>query len=73
MKPLDMGQKHILKLIARDRDSEGWATVSAMLYKTLSASLPSELVTFEPNGDAGRAKLTEAGQGVIDSMAWLSA
>jgi hypothetical protein len=68
---LDGGQKHILKLIARDKKDDGWTTVSSQLYKTLSANIPAELATFEPVGDAGRAKLTDAGQGIIDAMAWL--
>lgn len=68
---LDGGQIHILRLIARDRKDDGWCSVSSTLYKTLSQNVPSELATFEPVGDAGRARLTDAGQGVIDAMAWL--
>jgi hypothetical protein len=72
-KPLDAGQKHILRLIARDCNSDGWATVSSALYGVLCSSLPPELVTFEPSGGAGRARLTGAGRAVVESMAWLSA
>lgn len=68
---LDGGQKHILRLIVRDKKEDGWTTISSQLYKTLSAKIPSELAVFEPLGDAGRARLTDAGQGVINAMAWL--
>lgn len=71
-KPLTLGQKHVLKLIARDRAQDGWTSVSVTLYKLLSETIPPELATFEPTGDSGRAKLTVAGQGVVDAMVWLS-
>lgn len=71
MTPLDAGQKHILRLIDRDKKADGWTPVSSQLYKTLSADIPAELATFEPVGDAGRAQLTDAGNGIIEAMKWL--
>jgi len=68
---LDHGQKHVLKLIARDRKEDGWTKVSEILYKHLVASMPPELATFEKLEDGGRAKLTTEGQGVINALAWL--
>ena len=44
---LESGQKHILRLIARDKKEDGWTTVSAQLYKVVSASIPAELATPE--------------------------
>ena len=67
---LDGGQKHILMLIARDRDDEGWCKVSKALFQTLSANIPVELATFKMIGDAGRVRLTKAGQEVVNAMAW---
>lgn len=69
--PLTPQQKHILKLIAQGKQSDGWTVVSATLYKFLCHCLPNELAIFEPIGKAGRAKLTTTGQNLIDAMAWL--
>lgn len=68
---LDMGQKHILKLIARDANSEGWATVSEMLYKPLIETMPKDLVVLEKLDVGGRVKLTPQGTEIINAMAWL--
>jgi hypothetical protein len=68
---LDHGQKHVLKLIARDQKADGWTKVSETLYKSLSSNIPNELAIFEKLEDGGRAKLTEEGQDVINAMAWL--
>lgn len=68
---LDAGQKHILRLIERDRNTEGWATIGGMLYKTLSANIPVELATFEKLEVGGRARLTDEGQNVLNAMDWL--
>jgi len=69
--PLRHEQKHILKLIAKDANSDGWASVSEQLYKVLSSNVPTELTTFERLESGGRARLTEEGQGVIRSLQWL--
>ena len=70
---LDYGEKHILSLIARDRDQNGWAQVSSVLYPHLCKTLPTELVMLEPVGDAGRVKLTQEGEAVVSAMkfGWL--
>ena len=68
---LDNGQKHILRLIARDCDDEGWTAVSEALYPHLSKNMPSELVEFEKLEIGGRARLTEEGHNVINAMKWL--
>lgn len=41
---LDAGQKHILRLVARDADSEGWATVSSVLLPHLRTSMHAEFL-----------------------------
>jgi len=71
MTKLDMHHKHILKLIARDRDEDGWAFVSETLYPHLSKGMPAELVQFEKLEQGGRARLTDEGQNVINAMEWL--
>ncbi len=71
MPKLDAGQKHVLKLIARDKKEDGWATVSEALFKMLSETTPAELVTFEKLEIGGRARLTEMGEEVVEAMAWL--
>jgi len=69
---LNGGEIHLLKLIAKDSDAEGWTPVSKPVYALID-KLPKELVCIEPVGDEGRghARLTERGQNIIDSLAWL--
>ena len=70
---LDGGQRHILRLIARDADTEGWCPVSSQLLPVLKKSMPVELIELESVGDAGRgrARLTAEGETIITAMAWL--
>lgn len=72
-KKLDAGQKHLLKLIAKEQACpEGWAPVSKIVYPLLEA-MPGALVECRRDGDEGRgrARLTPAGEGLLDAMAWL--
>jgi len=71
MEKLEMQHKHVLKLIARDCDENGWAPVSKTLYPHLSKNIPPELAEFEKLETGGRARLTDKGQSVVDAMAWL--
>lgn len=57
---------HILNLIDRDKDADGWATVSESLCQHVSENIPSELVLFEKLDVGGRARLTEEGETVLD-------
>lgn len=70
---LDVQHKHVLKLIKRDRDNDGWVIVSDRLYPHLSINIPPELVVFEKLETGGRAKLTEEGESVLNALEWLSA
>lgn len=56
---------HLLRLIRKDADSDGWAKVSSVVWP-LVQKLPEELVELRPSGDAGHVKLTEAGNTVLD-------
>ena len=73
LKKLDAGQKHLLKLIAKEQACpDGWAPVSKIVYPLLEA-MPSALVEVNRVGDEGRARarLTPAGESLLDAMAWL--
>ena len=70
-KKLDYGQKHIMRLISRDKGADGWATVSEQLYPVLSRKMPEKLMVFEKLGNGGRVKLTIEGEAVLNAMAWL--
>lgn len=73
-KKLDNGQKHFLRLIAKGQNCpDGWCSVSSVLYPLVQKTMPAELVEHQPAGDErkGRARLTPAGQGLIDAMEWL--
>lgn len=69
---LDGLQKHLLSLIVQDADAEGWAAVGSFVFPSMAA-MPFELVELERVGNEGRgrARLTAAGQHVIDAMAWI--
>lgn len=69
---LDSGEKHFLRLIARDQQNpNGWAPVSKTLFP-LVQKMPTELVELHPTEEGrGRARLTERGQSLIDAMEWL--
>jgi len=71
MGKLDAGQKHMLKIIHRDADDDGWTEVSKHLFPVLSENMPTELIIFEKLQDGGRAKLTDEGNNVVSAMAWL--
>lgn len=69
---LDAGQKHMLKLVAKEQEcQDGWAKVSKAVYP-LMVKMPVELVELHQVSDGGgRARLTPAGQEVINGMAWM--
>ena len=71
MMKLDMQHKHILKLIDRDSDDEGWTSVSEPLFPVISKNIPAELVIFEKLEVGGRARLTTEGKSVIFAMQWI--
>lgn len=62
--PLNGGDRHLLQLVQRDKDAEGWTPVSATVWP-LMLRLPPELVTIEPLIEGGRARLTDAGETVL--------
>lgn len=76
---LTSGEQNILTLIRKGADAEGWAPVSkvvATLFtneKLPNGPMPRELCEFERlDGDGrGRARLTDAGKNLLDSLAWL--
>lgn len=65
MSKLKDHEKHILRLVQKGADAEGWSPVSAMLMPLVSA-MPADLVTTEALEVGGRIKLTEAGQTVLN-------
>ena len=71
MEKLDIQHKHIMKLIDRDCDENGWAKVSNQLYPHLFKNMPAELI--ELGGEFGnyKARLTDQGKNMLDAMAWL--
>jgi len=70
---LDVGQKHLLRLIDKDAGADGWTPVSSVVYPLLETNLPKELIVLERVGTEGRgrAKLTQHGESIVEAMAWL--
>jgi len=71
MKKLDMQHKHIMKLIDRDKEHDGWTSVSDQLYPHLAKNMPGELVEFSGSAGCYKARLTEKGNNVLEAMVWL--
>ena len=66
MSALNMGQKHLLRLIKKGRGEDGWTKVSPMVLP-LMKTVPEALAVTESTEEGwGRAKLTEAGENIID-------
>lgn len=71
VRKLTAGELHLLKLIRRDADVDGWAPISAAVYP-LVHPLPRRLIECLPFADGtGSARLTEEGRGVLNAMVWL--
>lgn len=76
---LTPGQFHILKLIRKEADAEGWAPISKAVAPLFTdrdirgGVMPQPLCVFEPVGNEGRgrARLTQLGINVLDAAAWL--
>lgn len=62
--PLDAGQRHLMRLAARDADAEGWTKVSKVVWPMV-AKLPADLVDLRPSDDGGHVRLTEHGHVVL--------
>lgn len=75
---LTAGEQHVLKLVRKEADSEGWAHVSKIVAQLFVSHhgfspIPKQLCEFQFVGDEGRgiARLTLAGNALLDSLAWL--
>lgn len=65
---INTNQKHLLYLIRKGRDAEGWAKVSATVWPVVEklSSEVEELVEVKKLEDGGMAKLTVTGETVLD-------
>jgi hypothetical protein len=76
---LDSGQKNMLRLIRKGAATDGWAPVSNVIAPLFAGpkppwrGIPPELCEFElvDESGAGRARLTQAGNNILDAMEWL--
>jgi hypothetical protein len=74
---LTAGEKHILTLIQRGADADGWAPVSKAVKplfvdkKIPCGTMPTALCEFEAVGEGGRARLTTLGKNLLEAMLWL--
>lgn len=73
MSKLESHHKHFMRLIDRDKDPDGWVTVSATVMPAIMGDVPTQLVEVEITGKdgSGRARLTTDGQNLISAMEWL--
>jgi hypothetical protein len=74
---LSAGQIHMLKLLRKEQDADGWASVSKavapLFIESRVGRMPTALCEFERVGadGAGRARLTTEGNNVLNAMVWL--
>ncbi len=62
---LDSGNKHLLRLILKGKNKEGWAKVSDILWPIVS-KLPTQLVEFNADGNQKFVRLTHDGEVVLE-------
>lgn len=62
---LTNGEKHLLRLIQKDRDADGWAKVSELVWPFVE-KLPSQLCELRATEDGRFIKLTHDGEVVLD-------
>ena len=66
---LTPNQKHLLRLIVKGADEEGWAKISKMLWEFVSNTLigMEELVELRPDkeNDGGYGRITTTGKTVM--------
>ena len=62
---LTYNHKHLLRLIRKDEDAEGWTKVSTRVM-TIVKEIPERLIEIQDNGNGGRARLTAEGNTVLD-------
>lgn len=75
---LTPGELHVLRLILRDANPEGWTTVSRVVAPLFTEKesgrpgMPKALCEFEASDDgSGRARLTDQGISLLAAQAWL--
>ena len=62
---LSHGEKHLLRLIQKGTDADGWAKVSKHVWP-LVEKLPTQLCELRATEDGGFIKLTHDGKTVLD-------
>ena len=68
---LDAGHKHILKLIDKGQDKNGWTKVSEALMPHMLNNMPQELIEIMEAKVGGHVRLTEKGKQILEAMQWL--
>lgn len=69
-RPLTAGERHMLDLIHRDKQADGWTTASRVVFEQCLKRVPSELIELR-EGDGYFARLTAEGEAVILAAGWL--
>ena len=61
---LDAGQRHLLRLVAKGKGSDGWSKVSSAVWP-LVKELPDDLVDKVDSVEGGEVRLTPIGEAVL--------
>lgn len=71
MKKLDDGQKHVMRLLVKDMNADGWTTISKPVGDFLLKTFPSELLEVKSSDDKYLGRLTAKGEEVYAAMEYL--
>lgn len=71
MPKLNHGQIHIMKLLKRDCDKDGWTPIGDKLYPHIRQSIPPEFVIFKNDDSRWFGKLTEKGNNFIEFLNYI--
>jgi hypothetical protein len=61
---LDADQIHMLRLVAREADGDGWSKVSTLVWSVVE-TLPDDLVEKRPSETGGHLRLTPGGEAIV--------
>lgn len=61
---LNAGQRHLLRLVEKDADADGWTPVSEIVWPLVHA-LPDDLVEKVKLGTGGKCRLRDQARAII--------
>lgn len=70
MRKLTDNEMHLLRLVRRGQNDNGWAKVSKAVFPLVN-TLPRRLVEVQSDDKTAMVKLTAEGNSLLDALEWL--